>query len=182
MVRSGTLDDEMIKKIVNEFLEMAYTTVEKYHNQELVDAHPCIQHDMQHYRQTLTAVQDYDYTKKLGISKDQLADLAAKSGVELQDGFQVLHKVSQDQHKELKRIKARDKMHEEPIVKEMAAFYLEKYGIDVDENNDKYRALCRELFRVEMQIDETLSAWQQGEETDLDQEMRVKRSCKPCRH
>ena len=178
MIRSGSLDDDVIKKIANEFLEMAYTAAEKYHNQELVGAPPCIQHDMQQYRQALTAVQDYDYTRKLAISKDQLADLAVKNDVELQDGFEILHKVSQDQHKELKRIKARDKMHEEPIIKEMAAFYLEKYGIAVDENNDKYRALCRELFRVEMQIDETLSAWQQGEETDLDQEMRVKRSCK----
>ena len=178
MIRSGSLDDDVISKIANEFLEMAYTAAEKYHHQELVGAPSSIQQGMQQYRQALTVVQDYDYTRKHTISKEQLADLAAKSGVELQDGFEILHNVSQDQHKELKRIKARDRMHEEPIIKEMAAFYLEKYGIDVDENNDKYRALCRELFRVEMQIDETLSAWQQGEETELDGEMRAKRSCK----
>jgi len=178
MLRSGTLTDVMITKIVADFLEMAYTAAERVQNQETTDCPPAIHNRIDVYHRQLSELHELDYADRLKIPEDRLHRLAKSSGLELQDGFELLEQAGQEQAKELKRIKARNQTHELPIIKEMAASYLKKHGIPVEESSDKYRALCRELFRVEMQIDETINAWQQGEETDLDTEIRQKLSCK----
>lgn len=178
MLRSGTLTDEMIQRIVDRFLETAYTQREKLHYQSTGDYPPFLQEMIQMYHQNLDNIRDYDFTKILGVTKGTLEELAAQAGIPTPDGFDIIRQAGEAQLTELKRERARNRAHELPFIKEMVSSYLKDYDLEPDEDSDKYKELCRELLNVEIQLEETNNAWEQGELTELDREMRQRRSCK----
>ena len=151
MIRSGTLTDEMIKRLAFEYLDYSYTRHEKKVSGELERENP---EEEDRYRERREK-----YFKKIDTPEDE------EKYVEYLQG-----KSKRLQNKYNKRLGHTDKFIQYYVGK-----YLEKHNLEVDKNSPEYVKICNEFLLSDKRFIETIREHLLGNyETSYDIEKRNK--------
>lgn len=155
LLRSGTLTDDGIKKIVEDFLDHGVTFFESTRDQEIAFASP----DNQELVETQNALVDHI------IATDEGLDMLVEAREVLRG--------------DAKRQLARKKGPDYPFVENFAESYIKRHGLKVDASSPQYAKLCNELLKASIKLDRVISEHLLGNyETDYDAELRNKKKVK----
>ncbi|MBJ6800161.1 DUF6538 domain-containing protein [Geomonas propionica] len=155
LIRSNTLPDDVLQKIIDTYLNASITLFERQRNREPISADPRRQH----------RVQDGD---------DLLSQV-----IESDEGFDLYQEMIENDIAKSKRLLGRRKGQEVPQVVRAADMFMKKFDLDLGNDSPEYAKLCNELLKAKIKADTVNNEHLNGNyDTDYDVERRNRKQSK----
>ncbi|WP_085812555.1 DUF6538 domain-containing protein [Geoanaerobacter pelophilus] len=155
LIRSNTLPDDVLQKIIDTYLNASITLFERQRNREPIVADPRRQR----------RVQDGD---------DLLSQV-----IESDEGFDLYQEMIDNDIAKSKRFLGRRKGQEVPQVVRAADMFIKKFNLNLGNDSPEYAKLCNELLKAKIKADTVNNEHLNGNyDTDYDVERRNRKQSK----
>jgi integrase len=155
LIRSNTLPEDTLKKIIDTYLDASITLFERQRNREPI------------------------FSDSRRQNRIQWADDFLSEVIESDEGFDLYQEMQEHAIAKDKRLLGRKKGQDVPRIAAIADTFLKKYGIELDKDSASYSKLCNELLKAKIKADKVNNEHLSGNyETDYDQERRNRKDSK----